>query len=265
MGVHDALRPQTLADGTVPTKNKMGFMMATTTPLLGEWLAGATCAPELPVVDVGCAYGINCVAAARRGLRVVGVDMTREHLDEAEQVASEAGVSKLISFRLGSLPGGLDEALPGEGVASSILVAEVLHFLDGARIEESLAALFRKLAPGGRLVVTVISAKLLRGICEPDVQARLDACDPRSAWPYEMPDWASLCGPKQLNPSAPEHAKPDYLHFVSADKFASALALAGFEVFFSREGVHDGYPGALRKLAGGFHVQAVAIKPKHLA
>jgi hypothetical protein len=177
-------------------------------------------------------------------------------------VAAEAGVSKLTSFRLGSLPGGLDEALPGEGVTSSILVAEVLHFIDGARIEESLAALFRKLVPGGRLVVTVASVKLLRGFCDflPDVQARLDACDPRSAWPYEMPDWGSLSVQK-VNPSVPEQTKSDYLHFVSADKFARALALAGFEVLFSREGVHEGYPAMIRKLAG-HHVQAVAIKPK---
>lgn len=50
------------------------------------------------VLDVGCGNGRHAVELARRGYRVVGIDVAEAYLREAEQDAGRAGVS--VEFRL---------------------------------------------------------------------------------------------------------------------------------------------------------------------
>jgi len=45
------------------------------------------------VLDLGCGQGCHAIAAAKRGARVVGVDIDAEQLQEAEIAARNAGVT----------------------------------------------------------------------------------------------------------------------------------------------------------------------------
>ena len=54
--------------------------------------------PPLDVLDVGCGNGRHAIEMAKRGYRVVGIDVARRFLDEAEKSARQLGGS--VKFRL---------------------------------------------------------------------------------------------------------------------------------------------------------------------
>ena len=59
--------------------------------------------PNGPVLEVGCGTGALSVALARRGLRVLGVDLAAVAIDRAraKAVAAEPTVAQLLEFRVG--------------------------------------------------------------------------------------------------------------------------------------------------------------------
>lgn len=69
--------------GQIVTKNKRGFQMGTTNPCLPAWLAAWK--GDKPLVDIGCAYGINTFAALETGAAVIAIDMDETHLVSVEE------------------------------------------------------------------------------------------------------------------------------------------------------------------------------------
>ncbi|MGB3413012.1 MAG: class I SAM-dependent methyltransferase [Microthrixaceae bacterium] len=52
----------------------------------------------MTVLDVGCGPGRHAVELARRGIRVVGVDISEEFIRVARELAADAGVGDLVEF-----------------------------------------------------------------------------------------------------------------------------------------------------------------------
>ena len=70
-------------EGHMGTRNGKGVQMPTVSPLFQRWVDSYS-PSRGPIADVGCAYGLNVIMAARAGVgAVVGVDMDDTHLVSA--------------------------------------------------------------------------------------------------------------------------------------------------------------------------------------
>jgi 2-polyprenyl-6-hydroxyphenyl methylase/3-demethylubiquinone-9 3-methyltransferase len=102
------------------------------------------------VVDVGCGGGILSEAMARRGARVLGIDLARAVLDVAELHAAQSGLA--VEYRQIAAEA-LAELRPGEfDLATCMEMLE--HVPDPAA---SLAALATLVRPGGDIIVSTLN------------------------------------------------------------------------------------------------------------
>lgn len=102
------------------------------------------CAASGRILDVACGYGRHCLALARRGFRVTGVDISPGLVAAAKRIAGEAGAS--IECLVGDArdmrwDGGFDGALIAYNSFSLFSDADASRVLAGVR---------RALVPVGR-------------------------------------------------------------------------------------------------------------------
>mmetsp|Transcript_4261 Transcript_4261/g.12835 ORF Transcript_4261/g.12835 Transcript_4261/m.12835 type:complete len:265 (+) Transcript_4261:367-1161(+) len=240
--------PVDLPGGGRMTMNAMGLEMSTTSPLLNEWVAAYD--GRHPLVDIGCAYGKNTCAAADIVKAAIGTPAP----DEVRVVACDFEEGHLAYTRAHAPPGvkttfaKLPDALPDVEKASGILIAEVLHFVDGAAIDATLAWAARVLVPGGVVALHGCTPWMN---CAPDVTG---ACPIASAalplyeahagepWPGD-----SGVDPRELMARAslagmPNENLPTYFHVFASQDLAAACERAGLEVVLARDAWHSGYP-----------------------
>lgn len=102
------------------------------------------------VLDVGCGGGLLAEAMARRGARVVGLDLARELLQVAELHALETGTA--ITYRCESAE---DHAATNAKVYDVVTCMEMLeHVPDPAAIVGALGQLVK---PGGHVFVSTLN------------------------------------------------------------------------------------------------------------
>jgi ubiquinone/menaquinone biosynthesis C-methylase UbiE len=99
--------------------------------------------------DLGCGPGLLVVELAGQapGLRVVGVDLSPEMLDQGEERARQSGVEEHVSFRLGDV-----EQLPFPDGALDLVISTLSlhHWNDPSRVLNEIA---RVLRPGGAFLI----------------------------------------------------------------------------------------------------------------
>jgi MPBQ/MSBQ methyltransferase len=112
-----------------------------------ELAARAALAPGLRILDVGCGLGGSArYLAAEHRCRVTGIDLTKDYVEAAAELAALVGLGDLIEFRECSAL-----ELPFEDGAFDIVWTEhvQMNIADKRAFYRELA---RVLAPGGRLV-----------------------------------------------------------------------------------------------------------------
>lgn len=102
------------------------------------------------VVDVGCGAGLLSEALARRGARVLGIDMAREVLDVARRHAADEGVA--VQYREVAAEALADEAPGAYDVVTCLEMLE--HVPDPSSVVAACARLVR---PGGTVVFSTIN------------------------------------------------------------------------------------------------------------
>ena len=113
-----------------------------------EMIATMDLAPASRVLDVGCGLGGSAfVMASEFGLRVDGIDLSRNMLTLAEQKLATNGLSSLVTLRCGDCLE-LDDCEQYSAVYSRDVF---LHIADKARLFERLHT---ALLPGGKLLFT---------------------------------------------------------------------------------------------------------------
>ncbi len=103
-----------------------------------------------PALEVGCSQGIISLLAARKGLRITGVDVEAASLEHARALLAQEPpkVQEKASFNKASV-----YDLPFEQDRfEAVLFGETLEHLD--RPERALEQICRVLKPGGRLILT---------------------------------------------------------------------------------------------------------------
>ena len=110
-----------------------------------EFLAHLAVAPGTRMLDVACGAGQIAIPAARAGVRVTGIDIASNLIEQARARATAEGVD--IRFDEGDA-----EMLPYED-ASFDLVVSLIGAMFAPRPERVAAELVRVCRPGGRIVM----------------------------------------------------------------------------------------------------------------
>jgi ubiquinone/menaquinone biosynthesis C-methylase UbiE len=100
------------------------------------------------VLDVGCGRGNHsCELALRFGCRVIGLDPVASNLEMARRMASEEGVTKLVTFQQGGI-----EAMPFEDATFDLIWCRdmLVHVRE---LKQGLAECVRVLKPDSAMLV----------------------------------------------------------------------------------------------------------------
>lgn len=107
--------------------------------------------PSLPpgaaALDLGCGLGGTCIALARAGLRVTGVNLTAPQVALAQERLRAAGVAERVALLRAD---GRALPLPDASVDLVTLIEVAFHVPEKAQLFAEIA---RVLRPGGRLVM----------------------------------------------------------------------------------------------------------------
>lgn len=123
--------------------------------------------PGQRVLDVGCGPGRHAVALARRGIEVVGVDISRRFVEVALEVADREGVSDLVAVERGDARR-LGELVDADAFDAAVSLCQGAFGLGGppdAADPQNLAAdgavldgIRDALRPGGRAAISAFSS-----------------------------------------------------------------------------------------------------------
>jgi 2-polyprenyl-6-hydroxyphenyl methylase/3-demethylubiquinone-9 3-methyltransferase len=119
-------------------------------PIRLQYLERAAPLAGRSVVDVGCGGGILSEAMARRGARVLGIDLARPVLDVAELHALQSGIA--VEYREIAAESLAEEHSGEFDLATCMEMLE--HVPDPAA---ALAALGKLVRPGGDIVVSTLN------------------------------------------------------------------------------------------------------------
>ncbi len=245
-------------EGQIATRTKRGMQMAKPSPLLKIWLDSAD--GVHPLVDIGCAYGINTLEAVRQGIATIGIDLGEEHFPLLRELYHELTSNSLRP--LGSLQlisASVLEPLPIDDASlAGIVMGEVLHFIPGDAAAGVFKQLYAKLIPGGTLCLHGAHldgmAAMINGptILEEIERKRLAGV----RWPGEMTD-VSLFMNNILQPlDFPDNAKPDFFHVFSLEQVRALAEEAGFEIVSLAAAMHPGYPEFMRTSTSNLQLHA---------
>ena len=225
----------------IPTLNKKGFQMATHSPLIHDWIKSFD--GQNPLLDLGCAFGINTYKALDVGIPVIALDMDRRHLHVVEKNVSRSE-SHLLSCVFGSLPS--DIPLQDSSV-SGILLSEVMHFLADSEMQPAMKTLFDKLVPGGRLFVTTVSIHYFDDIDETMVDEFYSELKKGVKWPgyIEFNDDILTKIQNAAQKSGERYelgtGRPSFVHLCVPEQLKKAFSDVGFEIERAQHGRHPGY------------------------
>jgi len=110
------------------------------------WLAGR---PGLRALSPGCGTGVWEIDWARLGVfeNIIGVDISPEQIERASQLAKDAGLDHVLSYRAADARQVLREEA---GQVDVVLVMQALHHF--RHVEETMDLIARALRPGGLLI-----------------------------------------------------------------------------------------------------------------
>lgn len=113
---------------------------------------------ERQVVDAGCGSGTKSLQLARRGYRVLGLDLSHSILEQARASARDTGLESTLEFKQADLTR-ID--LPSASVSRAICWGVLMHV---PGIESAVAELARILEPGGILVISEGNKRSLQAV-----------------------------------------------------------------------------------------------------
>lgn len=179
-----------------------------------------------PVLDLGCAYGIATIEAAKAGaLEVVGCDIEQKHLDILKERAIKAGVLSKIRLEAGKFP---YKPVFEPNSFGAILVSLVLPYLTLEELDIGLEKIYEWLVPEGKLFISSYTIHLKEFDNVKFKQEYKKRVDNGIKWPGFFEDFNQFSTLAEENVVA--NVVPKKLHFFDIDPLVSALTNIGFKV-----------------------------------
>ena len=138
--------PRPVARRLLPALRYLNLMRALELRLLAPWVRSVV---GWRVLDVGCGHGLYALDLARRGATLLGCDLQRPALADAQGTAAGLGLDGRTLFLAAD-----GQTLPVPDGAFDLVVCNCVleHIPDD---HAALAAMNRALRPGGLLFLTV--------------------------------------------------------------------------------------------------------------
>jgi cyclopropane fatty-acyl-phospholipid synthase-like methyltransferase len=111
------------------------------------------CAPGAHVLDVPCGNGRLSFELANRGLRVMGVDISAEFIEEARSIAARSSNADSIAGRTQFILGDMRLLKDAGLYDAAYCFGNSFAFLEHAEMETFLGAVARALKPRARFVI----------------------------------------------------------------------------------------------------------------
>jgi SAM-dependent methyltransferase len=209
--------PEPEKDGKVKTLNGMGFMTLEHDPYSLAFIAKAQ-KTELPVLEIGVAYGFTALEAIRnRNAVFIANDLELNHLLILKTNLPEEK-KQFVYLNNKRFP--QETSFPDENLGA-ILLCKMMHFLTADEMEIALDKLYSWLSPGGYLyIVTTSPYHHYLSAFSPIYEQRWEQGDP---WPgiiQNMRDYAPDLGIKI----------PHFLHVMDPRPLEQALSKRGFNI-----------------------------------
>jgi SAM-dependent methyltransferase len=120
-----------------------------------EAIAGLT--PPIRILDVGCGNGRHAIEMARRGYRVVGIDVAKRFLAEAQEKLSSSGVEAEFRFQRAS------ELREAAEFDFALAYWHTIGFMSHDEIERHFAAICTALRPSAWFLYVFQGPRLIPG------------------------------------------------------------------------------------------------------
>jgi len=192
-------------------------------------------APGSRLVDVPCGSGRHAIALARRGHRVVGLDISAEAIGYARRAAAEAGVD--IEFRLAEM-----REVPPDGFDAAVCMGNSFGYLDPEGTRAFVAALAAAVRPGGGLAVDFSAAaeSILPGFTGEDRTTHVGDITVAATTEYDVAHSRLVSG-YRFTRGAEEVAVTALHHVLTCAQIDDLLTTAGF-VDIAHHAGPDGEP-----------------------
>jgi cyclopropane fatty-acyl-phospholipid synthase-like methyltransferase len=129
-------RAQNVVESNTPTRPRDVIFVPTREPVAEAMMKMANVTKDDVVYDLGCGDGALVVAAAKRGARVVGVDIDPERIKEATQRVRAAGVGDRVTLIRGDI---FDPAIKiGEASVVTLYLLQSLNEKLAPRLKSEL-------------------------------------------------------------------------------------------------------------------------------
>jgi SAM-dependent methyltransferase len=174
-----------------------------------------------PVVELGVGTGRIAVPIAAEGISVIGVDSSAGMLAVCAERARLAGVDGRLDLRLGDL-----RDPPVDGPVELVICPfrSFLHLEDDAERRSALAAVFRLLAPGGRLAFDVFAPG------KDDIEQTHGRWLEREPGIHERALWDEERRRLVLSVRGPDAEATMSLAWLAPDEWRALLLAAGFAI-----------------------------------
>lgn len=132
----------------IPTANARGWTSDVVNEISEQFIHYASSA-QLPVLDIGAAYGVATLPALHKGCRIIANDLDPDVLNDL-QMRTPPELRNRLTTVAAAFPDEL--SFPDESLAA-VHASNVLHFLSPTQLETGLRKIFRWLQPGGKAFV----------------------------------------------------------------------------------------------------------------
>jgi len=238
--------PPEKPEGFVRTLNNMGFMLTHKDEYVQAFI-DYSFKIKGPVLEIGAAYGNVVLEVLGSGNKVIANDIDSGHLDILIERADKKA-QKNLTLNNQAFP---YETSFKENSIGAILIARVLHFFDGATIDDSAETLYKWLKPGGKVFITA-ETPFLRNL-----QTFHGVYQMRKLNGVKWPGWIDNFA---LYDPARAKALPKHMNLLDSDILTRVLEKAGFVIERTSYISRDSFPKDIR-WDGRESVGIIAVKP----